>query len=91
MARQYILLKPDDGALWRLAQAIATAPPTDPPDFRHDPLDFAGLVQTLCAKEAGLAEVNIAQMSEILRVLRELLAADPKPVLEVLTGEIRAL
>jgi len=39
-------------------------------------------------KERGKAEVNIAQMSEVLADLRELVAADPKAVLEVLAGKI---
>jgi hypothetical protein len=81
MARPYILLTPDDGGLWRLAQAVARQSATEP-------LDFAGLAQRLCAKEAGEAEVNVAQMSEILADLRQLVAADPKAVLDVLAGKI---
>ena len=81
MARPYILLTPDDGGLWRLAQAVARQGATEP-------LDFAGLAQRLCAKEAGEVEVNVAQMSEILADLRQLVAADPKAVLDVLAGKI---
>jgi len=81
MPRPFILLTPADGGLWRLAQAIARQAATDP-------LDFAGLAQRLCAKEAGKAEVNVAQMSEIVARLRDLVAADPKAVLEVLTGKV---
>jgi len=80
MARQFILLTPADGGLWRLAQAVAGQGTTEP-------LDFAGLAQRLCAKEAGKAEVNVAQMSEVLADLRELVAADPKAVLDVLAGK----
>lgn len=81
MPRRYILLTPEDGPLWRLAAAVARQDTTAP-------LDFAGLAQRLCAKEAGEREVDIAQMSEILADLRELLAADPKAVLDVLAGKI---
>jgi len=81
MPRPFILLTPADGGLWRLAQAIARQTATDP-------LDFAGLAQRLCAKEAGKAEVNVAQMSEIVARLRDLVAADPKAVLEVLAGKV---
>jgi len=81
MPRPFILLTPADGGLWRLAQAVAG-------QRTCEPLDFAGLAQRLCEKERGNAEVNIAQMSEILADLRELLAADPKAVLEVLAGKI---
>ena len=81
MPRPFILLTPADGGLWRLAQAVAGQRTTEP-------LDFAGLAQALCAKERGKAEVNIAQMSEVLADLRELVAADPKAVLEVLAGRI---
>jgi len=81
MARPYILLTPDDGGLWRLAQAVAKQSVTEP-------LDFAGLAQRLCAREAGEVEVNVAQMSEILADLRQLVAADPKAVLDVLAGKI---
>ena len=80
MARQFILLTPADGGLWRLAQAVAGQGTTEP-------LDFAGLAQRLCEKERGKAEVNIAQMSEVLADLRELVAADPKAVLDVLAGK----
>ena len=81
MPRPFILLTPADSGLWRLAQAVAKQSATEP-------LDFAGLAQRLCAKEAGEAEVNVAQMSEILADLRDLVAADPKAVLEVLAGKI---
>ena len=81
MPRPFILLTPADGGLWRLAQAVAGQGTTET-------LDFAGLAQALCAKERGKAEVNIAQMSEILADLRELVVADPKAVLEVLAGKI---
>ncbi len=81
MPRRYILLTPEDGALWRLAQAACRQNVTET-------LDFAGLAQALCAKEAGEREVDVAQMSETLADLRELLAADPKAVLEVLAGKI---
>ena len=80
MPRPFILLTPADGGLWRLAQAVAGQHATEP-------LDFAGLAQRLCAAERGKAEVNIAQMSEVLADLRELVAADPKAVLEVLAGK----
>jgi len=82
MARQFILLTPGDGGLWRLAQTVAAQQKTEP-------LDFAGLAQRLCEKERGEAEVNIAQMSEILADLRELVAADPKAILEVLAGKLQ--
>lgn len=80
MPRRYIVLRPEDGALWRLAEAVARQPASQP-------LMFADLVKRLCEAEAGKAEVNVAQMSEVLTDLRELLAADPKAVLEVLVGE----
>ena len=80
MARPFILLTPADGGLWRLAQAVARQEKTEP-------LDFAGLARALCEKERGEAEVNIAQVSEILADLRALVAADPKAVLEVLAGK----
>ena len=81
MARQYILLTPDDAGLWRFAEAVTRQSKTEP-------LDFAGLAQRLCAKEAGEVEVNVAQMSEILADLRGLVAADPKAILDVLAGKI---
>ena len=83
MPRPFILLTPADGGLWRLAQAVAGQRATEP-------LDFAGLAQRLCEKERGAAEVNVAQMSEVLADLRELVAADPKAVLEVLAGKLPA-
>jgi len=82
MARPFILLTPADGGLWRLAQAVAAQQKTEP-------LDFAGLAQRLCEKERGKAEVNVAQMSEILADLRELVATDSKGVLEVLAGQLQ--
>ena len=81
MPRPFILLTPADGGLWHLAQAVAGQRATEP-------LDFAGLAQALCAKERGSAEVNVAQMSEIVARLRDLVAADPKAVLEVLAGKV---
>ena len=81
MAKRYILLTPADGSLWRVAEAVARQGATEA-------LDFAGLARRLCEKEAGEAEVNVAQMSEILADLRELVAADPKAVLEVLAGKV---
>ena len=81
MPRRYILLTPEDGALWRLAQAVCRQEATDS-------LDFASLAQRLCEKERGEEEVNVAQMSEVLADLRELLAADPKGVFEVLAGKM---
>jgi hypothetical protein len=81
MPTQYILLKPSDGALFRLARAVCRQPTCAP-------VDFAKLAKRLCAKEAGKAEVNVAQMTEILADLRELLAADLQGVLEVLGGKI---
>jgi len=81
MPRPFILLTPADGGLWRLAQAVAG-------QQRTEPLDFGGLTQRLCEKERGEREVDIAQMSEVLADLRELLAADPKAVLEVLAGKV---
>ena len=81
MPRRYIVLRPEDGALWHLAEAVAC-------QGVSQPLDFAGLAQRLCESEAGKAEVNVAQMSEIVAVLRKLLAADPKAVLEVLAGKV---
>ena len=80
MPRPFILLTPTDGGLWGLAQAVAAQRTTEP-------LDFAGLAQRLCEKERGCAEVNIAQMSEVLADLRDLVAADPKAVIEVLAGK----
>ena len=82
MPRPFILLTPADAGLWHLAQAVAGQHATEP-------LDFAGLAQRLCGKERGCAEVNIAQMSEILADLRELVATDPKAVLEVLAGKLQ--
>ncbi len=81
MPRPFILLTPADGGLWRLAQAAARQSATEP-------LDFAGLARRLCVKEAGRAEVNVAQMSEIVARLRDLLASDPKAVLDVLAGKV---
>ncbi|HUS46162.1 MAG TPA: hypothetical protein VM219_09065 [Phycisphaerae bacterium] len=81
MARRYILITPADGGLWRLAKAVCRQGATEA-------LDFAGLVKRLCEEEAGKAEVNVAQMSEVLADLRKLLAADPKAVLEVLAGKL---
>lgn len=81
MPKRYIVLKPEDGGLWRLAEAVAR-------QGAIEPLKFAGLVKRLCEREAGKAEVNIAQMTEILAALREILAADPKAVIEVLTGKL---
>ena len=80
MPTEYILLKASDGALFALAGAIAR-------QQTSQPLDFAGLAQRLCGKEHGEREVDIAQMSEVLADLRELVAADPKAVLEVLAGK----
>jgi hypothetical protein len=82
MPRPFILLTPADSGLWRLAQAAAGQTKTE-----H--LDFAGLARRLCAREAGRAEVNVAQMSEIVARLRDLVAADPKAVLEVLAGKVK--
>lgn len=82
MPRPFILLTPADGGLWCLAQAVAG-------QRTSEALDFAGLAQALCAKERGEAEVNIAQISEILADLRELVAANPKAVLEVLAGKLQ--
>ncbi len=81
MPTEYILLKPCDGALFALARDIAR-------QQASQPLDFAGLARALCAKEAGEREVDIAQVSELLADLRELLAADPKAVLEVLAAKL---
>ena len=96
MPRPFILLTPADGGLWRLGQLVLRSEEASPlrrvaavaGQRTSEPLDFAGLAQALCDKERGKAEVNIAQMSEILADLRELLAADPKAVLEVLTGKV---
>jgi len=96
MARQFILLTPADGGLWWLAQLVLRSEEASPlrrvaavaSQGTTETLDFAGLAQRLCEREAGKAEVNIAQMSEVLADLRELVAADPKAVLEVLAGKI---
>ena len=81
MPTEYILLRPSDGALFALARAVARQEVSAP-------LDFAGLARALCAKEAGEREVDVAQMSETLADLRELLAANPKAVLEVLAAKL---
>jgi len=83
MARRYILLNPADGPLWRLAQAVTCQGATEY-------LDFADLARRLCEKEAGEAEVNIAQMSEIVADLQRLLADDPQAVLAVLADKLPA-
>lgn len=87
MPRRYILLTPADGALWHLARSIARQDAT-PAGRLAEPLTFARLVQALCAQEAGEREVDVAQMSETLADLRELLAAEPEAVLEVLAGKL---
>jgi len=81
MPRRYVLVRPEDGALYRLAVAVERQGATEP-------LEFATLARLLTEVEAGEAEVNIAQMSEILSGLRSLLAGDPKAVLEVLAGKV---
>jgi hypothetical protein len=81
MPRRYVLLTPADGALYRLAVAVERQEATEP-------IDFPTLARLLTEVEAGEAEVNIAQMSEILADLRSLLAGDPKAVLEVLAGKV---
>jgi len=81
MPRRYVLLTPADGALYRLAVAVER-------QQASEPINFPALARLLCEVEAGEAEVNIAQMSEILADLRSLLAGDPKAVLEVLAGKV---
>ena len=81
MPRRYILLTPADGPLWQLAEAISRH--TNAPAL----LDFAGLARLMCQAEAGKAEVNIAQMSEILADLRHLVTANPAGVLAVLAAD----
>jgi hypothetical protein len=81
MPRRYIVLKPEDGGLWHVAEAVARQAATEP-------LTFADLIRRLCEREAGKAEVNVAQMTEVLADLREILAADPKAVIEVLAAKL---
>jgi hypothetical protein len=82
MPRRYIVLKPEDGGLWRLAEAVAREGATEP-------LTFADLVKRLCEREAGAAEVNIAQMSEIVARLQDILREDPEGTLEVLADKLK--
>lgn len=84
MAREYIVLKREDAALWRLARAVARQNPGPPGQL----MTFADLARRMCEKEGGAAEVNIAQMSEIVAVLQELLREDPEGVLGVLADKL---
>ena len=80
MARRYILLTPADGPLWTLAEAVAK-------QTVIQRLNFNELAQLLCEREAKRKEVDIAQMSEVLSVLRDVLAENPAGVLEVLVDD----
>lgn len=82
---QVLSLTPADGALYRLARAIAAQAPRPQ---NEAPPAFADLVRTLCRMEAGEREVDAAQVSELLADLREALAADPQGVLEVLADKV---
>jgi hypothetical protein len=81
MPKPYILFTPSDKGLWKLAQALAG-------QSDSKPIGFEGLTRKLCEMERGEAEVNIAQMSEIVSALQRLVATDPRAVIEVLAAKI---
>lgn len=81
MPSRAIIVRPSDGRLYRLAEAI------DQQSLTTN-LAFPDLAAKLCAAEAGEREVDIAQMSEILARLQDLASEDPAGVADVVFADL---